>query len=104
MLDGPQEFLELADGETKTLRITRFEVGETIIKTPQAPQGKAIDVVRVHVLAAEKEHAPYYWDISSKRLMALILPKLQAGGYQEKTFVIKASGVKPAKWFDLEVL
>jgi len=103
MLSEPMEILELGDGDSFPLKILRWEREEAIIRPAHAPQGKAVPVLRVHVPPETKATSPSYWDITGKGAVALLMPYLQAPGYQTKTFILSAVGVAPKKRFSLEV-
>ncbi len=103
MLSEPMELLELNDGETLTFRVTRWEEEEAIIKPAHAPQGKVVNVLRIHVPIEQKPIFPQYWDITSKRARAQLKPWLEKPGFQNKTFRLKKLGEKPTAHFMLEV-
>ncbi len=103
MLAEPMELLELNDGETLTFRVTRWEKEEAIIKPAHAPQGKVVTVLRIHVPIADKPIFPQYWDVTSKRAIAQIVPWLEKPGFERKTFKLKKLGEKPTAHFVLEV-
>lgn len=105
-LPGPIEFLDLADKESKDLKILTWERGTTVINTIR--RGREVEVeitiLRVHVPEATKPLPPRYYDISSKTLMAQLMPLLMAPGYEEWTYRVTAYGVAPRKRFSLERL
>ena len=102
-LKEPIEFLEMDDQEIKELKILDFEAGETYIIPKDGRPGHDITALRVHVSPKDKNFFPYYWDLSSKRLIAQIQPILEAGGYQDKIFTIQKFGYKPRANFTVEV-
>jgi len=102
-MDGPYEIFELTDGETRQLRINNWQRGNVTIYPAHKPTGKVINALRVHVPPETKSFFPYYWDITSKMLVAQMLPYLQVPGYQDKVFVITKYGVAPKARFTLEV-
>ena len=102
-LPGPYEIFELTDGEQRTLTITNYVTGDVVIKPAWLPAGKTITALRVYVPKELKPLAPYYFDITSKTLIAQLLPFLQAGNYQGKKFTITKSGVAPKARFALQV-
>jgi hypothetical protein len=102
-LPGPYEIFELGNGESRELTIVGFETGEVTIHPAHLPSGKTITALRVHVPKELKPLPPHYWDITSKTLVAQVLPYLEVGGYQGKTFVIHKHGVAPKARFTLEV-
>lgn len=103
MLSEPMEILELPSGSSFPLRIKKFEQGDVIIRPAHMPQGKAINVLRVHVDPKDKATAPFYWDITGKGAIALLLPHLQVAGFEKRTFTLSAVGEAPKKRFSLEV-
>ena len=103
MLAEPMELLELNDQETLTFRVTHWQKEEAIIKPEHAPQGKVVTVLRIHVPIADKPVFPQYWDITSKRAIAQIVPWLERPGFERKTFKLKKLGEKPTAHFVLEV-
>ena len=103
MLDGPMELLELADGESLTFHVEKWERADTIIKPKHAPQGKVADTLRVYVPPADKRFFPHYWDITAKRAIAQLIPHLQRPGFEKRTFKLTKHGEKPTAHFDLEV-
>jgi len=102
-LAGPYEIFELVDREVRELIITKWEQGRVIIYPPHKPGGKVINALRVHVPAETKDFFPYYWDITSKTLVAQMVPYLEAGGYEGKKFTVTKYGVAPKARFTLEV-
>jgi len=102
-LAGPYEIFELVDGETRELRITGWEQGEVTIYPRHKPGGKVINALRVHVPQDTKDFFPFYWDITSKMLVAQMLPYLEQADYSHKVFVITKHGVAPKARFTLEV-
>lgn len=123
-LAEPYEFLDLEHGGSVTLNITSYQLGTGLIHptaiTPRqvrlymlqnglaeppasgTPITVRIPVLRVFGQRIDKPSPLSYWDISSKRLQADLLPRLQtrAGGVLSVT--ITASGYKPTKVFSVE--
>lgn len=123
-LAEPMEFLDLEHGGSVTLNITSYQLGTGLIHptaiTPRqvrlymlqnglseppaagTPITIRIPVLRVFGQRIDKPSPLSYWDISSKRLQADLLPRLQtrAGGVLSVT--ITASGYKPTKVFSVE--
>jgi len=102
-LAGPLEIFELVDKEVRELIITKWEQGRVTIYPPHQPTGKVINALRVFVPVKTKEFFPYYWDITSKTLVAQMVPYLEAGGYEGKKFIVTKHGVAPKARFTLEV-
>ena len=105
-LVGPYEILELADRESRDLKIVGWERGTMEIhpRWTGAPPAKEIPVLRVHVTREIKPLPPHYYDITSKTLMAQLLPLLLERGFERWTYRITAYGVAPRKRFTLERL
>lgn len=57
-------------------RVLRWELGETIIKPKEFPDGKTVPNLRLYVPLEDASGPVPYWDISSKRLIAMLLPIL----------------------------
>lgn len=102
-LEGPYEIFELVHNETRELQITNWQLGEVTIYPAHKPAGKTINALRVWVPEETKDNFPYYWDITSKTLVAQMLPQLKQPGYKDKKFVITKFGVAPKARFSLEV-
>lgn len=101
-LAKPLNLLELQDGESRTFRVVRFEVGEELIRPAHAPNGKLVRVLRLHVSAADKQDFPHYWDVTSTRLYAQLLGQLQVAGLLSAKWTITARGIQPKKYFTVE--
>ena len=123
-LQEPYEFLDLEHLGSISLNITSYQLGTGLIHptaitprqvrlhmmqnglaeppTPGTPITVRIPVMRVFGQRIDQPSALHYWDISSKRLQADLLPRLQthAGGVLSVT--ITATGYKPTKVFSVE--
>jgi len=123
-LPEPYEFLDLEHAGSITLNITSYEIGTALIHpvdpkprqvrlymmligsdvppAPGTPITNRVAVMRVFGQRIDKPSPLHYWDISSKRLQADLLPRLQtrAGGVLSVT--ITATGYKPTKLFSVE--
>ena len=105
VIPEPMELLELANGQSTTFHVESWELGETVIHPtwPGAPPEKRINVLRVVVPSTDKPLFPHYWDVTSKTLIAQMLPYLQASGFEKKSFTITAHGEAPKKRFTLDI-
>ena len=123
-LPEPYEFLDLEHGGSVTLSITSFQLGTALIHptaiTPRqirlymlqngrsdppaagTPITIRIPVLRVVGTRLDKASPLHYWDISSKRLQADLLPRLQTHQGGILTVIITATGYKPTKVFSVE--
>lgn len=99
----PVEVLELQHGEAVTFHVERWEKGQLTIFPAHAPQGKLVDVIRVHVKHTDKEHFPYYYDLTASSLVAQIEPQLRRTDYQGITFRVTAFGFGAKKRFSLDI-
>ena len=102
-LPGPYEIFELTDKEVREVRITGYRTGDVTIHPLHTTQPKVVTALRVFVPGNTKLLGPHYWDITSKTLVAQLLPFLEAGGYQGKIFTITKFGIAPKARFTLEV-
>jgi len=105
VVEEPFEILELADGETVSLAIERFEWGETVIhpRYPGAPAEKTIPVLRLYLREGYKPVGPGYWDVTSKTLQAQLKPLLTSLAETGREFTITAHGTGPSKRFSVRV-
>ncbi len=101
-LDKPLNPLELGDGEKVSFTVVRWELGETLIAPQHAPQGKRVQVLRLHVRPEDKAEFPPWWDITSTRLYAQLVPQLRILGLLTTRWVITAQGFPPKKYFRVE--
>lgn len=123
-LPEPIEFLDLEHGDSIQLVIDRWEVGTTTIHptrvsprhvrihmeqnsltappAPGTPITVRIPVLRVFGKRIDKESPLTYWDISAKRLIANLQPRLNANGGAPFTVKLTAVGIKPTKTYSVE--
>lgn len=77
---------------TIRFRVIRWEMGEMQICPRDEPLGKTVPSLRLHIPPADQPAGPPYWDITSKRLISILLPLLPqvvaTGAYVE----LKMSG------------
>jgi hypothetical protein len=123
-LPEPYEFLDLEHHGSIALNITSYELGTGLIHPtaitprhirlymmqnnlaapppPGTPITIRVPVLRVHGQRIDHPSPLSYWDVSSKRLQADLLPRLQtrAGGVLSVT--ITAIGHKPTRVFSVE--
>jgi len=102
----PFEFWDMADGETRRIRVTAWEVGETEISPRYlaTPTAKRIRVLRLWLAEGIKTTLPNYWDITSKHLIAAMMPYLQSPDYQKHQFTITKHGQMPSARFSMQVI
>ena len=103
-LVGPYELLDLADRGSVRLRVVSWEQGSILIhpRWEGAPAEKEIGALRVHLAAGVKLYPPPYWDVTSKTLIAQLLPFLLERGYERYEYVVTKYGIAPKARFTLE--
>lgn len=123
-LPEPYEFLDLEHGDSIQLMIQRHELGTALIHptaiTPRqvrlymtqnglteppaagTPITVRIPVLRVWGARLDKSTDAPYWDISSKRLIADLVPRLNNNGGNPLTVVLTAVGYRPTKRYSVE--
>lgn len=97
------EILELQDGETKSIHVQTWELGEMDIQPKAGPPTKRIRVLRVWVPPSEKAVGPNYWDITGQTLIAQLVPYLERADYRDLAFTITKHGIPPKARFQLQV-
>lgn len=77
---------------TFRFRVLRWEMGEMQIRPRDEPLGKTVPSLRLYCPLEDQPSGPPYWDITSKKLAAMLLPLLPqivaTGAYVE----LKMSG------------
>lgn len=103
-LVGPYEILDLPDRGVARLRIVTWERGVMTIhpRYAGAPEEKEVEVLRVHLAPGVKALPPPYFDITSKTLIAQLLPLLLERGFERYEYVVTKFGVAPKARFTLE--
>lgn len=98
-IDKPLEILELADGESVTIHVERWEAGDMTIHPtwPGAPESKEVEGLRIHVRKGDKEWLPNYWDISAGHLVAALKPLLDGLADSGKAVTITAGLMRPGQ-------
>lgn len=100
-LSRPYEIYEWVDGQTETWTILRWELGQLEIQLREREGTKMIDVLRIHVPPGEKEHEPYYWDLTSARLTSQLRGILDRMTALPVTLEITAIGRAPRTHFSV---
>jgi hypothetical protein len=125
LLPEPMELLDLEHGASVTLRIDRYDMGQTVIHptavTPRhirifmeqrgmteppaagTPISVRIPCLRVYGQRLDEASPTTYWDITSKRLIADLAARLYATGGAPLTVVLTAVGYKPTKRYSVQV-
>lgn len=99
----PFEFWDQDPGETRVFRVEKWEEGQTDIVPRNIPNArpKRIQVLRLHLPLGIKPTLPYYWDITSKTLIAGLLPVLRRPDYGDYEFTVTKFGTPPRARFSL---
>ena len=108
-IEGPYEILELADGDSVTFHVERWEAGKMEIHPTWAgaPETKVVDGLRVHVAQGDKEWLPSYWDLTAGHLVAGLKPLMDSLADSGKPVKITAGLMRPgdqaSKRFKIEL-
>ena len=96
-IEPPHEILELADGESVTFHVERWEAGDMTIHPtwPGAPETKVVEGLRVHVPMKDKEWLPSFWDLTAGHLVAAMKPLLPGLVESGKAVTITAGLMRP---------
>jgi len=102
----PFEILELVNGESIFIKPVRFELGEIVIKPrwPGAPPEKKVLALRIHVEEGSKPYFPLYFDITSRRLVAALMPVMERAIAERMWIRITKRGTAPKAWFEHQFL
>ena len=104
LLDPPAEILDLADGESVTLRVLRYERGGLFITPRGAPAGRDVEAVRLHVSPEDKPVGAPYWDLTARTTIARLLPVLDQLVSTRRPIRITKHGVAPAARHQIDFL
>jgi hypothetical protein len=102
-LPSPYEVVDLQDGESLKLHVLSFEKGEITINPKHTPGEKVVQAIRLHVPQADKPHYPFYWDSTSKTLVAQLEPLLPSIIQNKRLVTITKRGIAPKARFTVEV-
>ena len=71
VLEPPYEILELKPGESKTITVIDWQLGQMTIhpRWPGAPKEKTVRAIRLFVPEEEKPLFPHYWDVTAGTLV-----------------------------------
>jgi len=96
----------MADGESRTIGIDKWEQGTTQITTMRngTATAKIINVLRVYLPAGEKRVGMPYWDITSTTLQAQMLPLLPQAQARKTRIRITKHGVAPLARFEVALI
>jgi len=104
-LRPPFEILELADGESVTIRVREWELGRMVIvpRWPGAPPEKEVVGLRMHLFPGYKAYFPYYYDVTARRLVAQLVTILTRPDFRDYEITITKRGVAPKAWFEVSL-
>ena len=84
-------------------RVLRWEMGQLLIFPPDAPQGKSVPNLRVFIHPDDPNEGAPYWDITTKRVQAMLLPILPKIAGTGAFLHIRKDGDGPTSRFSLTV-
>ena len=90
-------------GVGPVFRIIAWTSGEAVIKPKPAREPILIPILRIWIQRLDRETRAPYYDISSARLQAQLLPYLTTQSYVGRQFSVRAYGRKPLKIHGLTV-
>ena len=102
-ITSPIELIDLADGASVTFRALRYERDRIMIYPRHKPEGKEVDVLRVHLTPDSKATFPPWWDITATTLLAQIEPHLKRPDLARLVFTVTAKGIAEKKRYQLGV-
>jgi hypothetical protein len=103
-LPKPYEIYEWVDGKTETWTVLSWEVGDLEIVLRSREGTKEVTVLRIHVPPEEKTHEPYYWDLTSARLVAQLRGILPPSGVGRPRISVTAIGAAPRTHFSVTTI
>lgn len=104
ILSPPAEILDLADGQSETFRVLRWEEGQLMITPRGAPAGREVTVLRLHVPPEDKTMGAPYWDATAGNLVARLLPMLDVVVRDGRQLRVTKHGVAPYARHQVDVL
>lgn len=105
-LPGPMEIMEMADGESRTFIVEKWDQGTTQITMQRNGQSqtRTINVLRLHVPVADKKIGMPYWDLTAQTLIAQLLPLLPGAQASKRRIRIIKHGVAPLARFEVALI
>lgn len=105
-LESPFEFLDLPDCSSIILKPVDWQFGTARVHPPWLPEGvyRTTNVLRIHVLPADKPLFPHYYDFGQKTLVPQVMSILTAGIPADHAIKIHAVGVGPKKRFQVSLV
>ena len=96
-LEPPYEILELVPGKPVKMRVLDWKMGQMTIvpRYPGAPPTKTVVAIRIFTDPASKPTFPYYWDITSSRLVYQLAPMLAQGLHEKMALEITRDAPGP---------
>lgn len=123
-LPGPYELLDLEHGSSimltihswqqgwieihpkqpspRQIRLMMLQKGLTAAPAPGHPISVQVPALRLFATRLDKSSPAPYFDVTSLRLQANLIPRLQVAGGNPLTVTITADGYKPTKQFSVE--
>ena len=91
----PLDLLALADGESVSFKVVRWEVGEGDIKPRDSPNLKRVRILRVWVDPADKAEGAPWWDITAQTTIERMVPLLEGAALEHVRFTLTMRGIPP---------
>jgi len=105
-LPPPYEILELAPKTPVVLEVTSYKIGKMKIspRYPGAPPEKEVAAVRIYLTEKSKPTFPHYYDVTSTRLVAQLVPILVAGQWKSFNIQIERDIPGPKAHFSVSLV
>jgi len=107
-IEPPVEILEIQTGETKRLRVVRFERGKTTIhpRWLGAPESRIVEALRLHLEPGSKATWPPYYDATAKTLVPQLLAIFRTAtpGWRVLVIDVGKVGLGPAARFPVSLV
>ena len=84
-------------------RVRRWEMREMTFKPKEFPEGKTMEALRVHIHLDDPSEGAPYWDITSKRVIGMLLPILPHIAGTNTYVEITKHGDGPTSHFSMSV-
>jgi len=103
LLPAPVETFDLAQDESKVIRVERWELFKHLItpRWPGAPPEKLTLALRVWMVPGYEGPRAPYWDIHQSHLIAILVPILQRPNYRDLELTIIKRDRPPRAFFEV---
>ena len=100
-LAEPYQFLDRAPPASYAFRVLDWEAGEIEILPRHSAVVTRLAVLRLYVTPEDKPAGPHYWDVTARRLVALLGPVLPVISGTSTRLVVTVTGQAPATEYQL---